>query len=464
MDYDDYNDTLFGGVPIPPDPEVEPTAQLLTTPPHVSVARPEELFCPRWLREQSWPNSTTIEDINAKFRRRNIPGIYFISLQMLLGLIGNLLVIVVYFTRFKTSNYRVFVLFLAFLDLINCVLVMPFGILYLYYPINFPSNLICKAGHFVGFFGGVASPFMLVVIAIDRFRKVCKPLKWQITEKQAKISCIVIVFMTLSVTWFTPWFYGNITVKTDIHGINGTRCFRVENQFFASLSKWYYSVLMSMFIVVTIFLSVLYYFIMKRVHVHSKYFSRRHKGSMGSCNKHLQTRKSTVTFMIITVVYVISTLTHDALAMILHVKADLECDLTFTTGTIYYTFFWTVFLNNVSNPFIYGLSDDRFSSLIKELFRRRESGWLSRTTISNTTSNSKRSSTLSGMIIQFQRQSVFNKSSTQADLFRKQSLSNRFSTQSNLVRKQSTISKSSNAADLHRKQSVASESSNGVKV
>ncbi|XP_061197923.1 neuropeptide FF receptor 2-like [Saccostrea echinata] len=460
MDYDygDYNDTL-NRAPGVQDPETEPCTQTHTTSQPVSVARPEELFCPVWLRELPWPNTTTIEDVNVEFRRRNIPGIYFISLQMLLGLIGNLLVIVVYFTRFKISNYRVFVLFLAFLDLINCVLVMPFGILYLYYPINFPSNFICKAGHFVGFFGGVASPLMLVVIAIDRFRKVCRPLKKQITEKQAKISCTVIVFMTLSVTWFTPWFYGNAAVKTNIHGIEGTRCFRAENEFFMSLSKWYYNVLISMFLVVTIILSVLYYFIMKSVHSHSKYFSSRRKDSVGSCSKNLQTRKSTVTFMIITIVYVISTLTHDALAMVLHLKSDLECDLTFTTGTIYYTFFWTVFLNNVSNPFIYGLSDDRFSSLIRELFKKRGTGLLSRTTLNNTRSNSKRSSSLSAMITQFQRQSTFSRPLRQASLYRKPSVSSRTSVGSNLVRKQSVHFKSSAPTD-NRKQSDASKSSN----
>ena len=447
MDDEEYTESLYEAPEIP-GLEVDSTTRLITTTAALSAVPHKELFCPVWLRELPWPNSTTIEDINGEFRRRNIPGIYFISLQMLLGLIGNLLVIVVYFTRFKISNYRVFVLFLAFLDLTNCVLVMPFSIMYLYFPINFPSNFICKAGHFLGFFGGVASPLMLVVIAIDRFRKVCRPLKKQITEKQAKISCTVIVLITLSVTWFTPWFYGNTVVDTDIHGIKGTRCFREKNPLYLSLSKWYYNVLMSMFLVVTVVLSVLYFFIMRRVHNHSKFFSNQRKDSVGSCSKNLQTRKSTVTFMIITVVYVISTLTHDALAMILHLKSDLECDLTFTSGTIFYTFFWTVFLNNVSNPFIYGLSDDRFSSLVKELFQKRDPASLSKTSLGHTRSNSKRSSTLSSMITQFQRQNTLSRPYNHSDIYRKQSLSSRSSIQSNMCRKYSVVSKTSNLTEL----------------
>lgn len=149
--------------------------------------------------------------------------------------------------------------------------------------------------------------------------------------------------------------------------------------------------------------------------------------------------------MIITVVYVISTLTHDALAMILHLKSDLECDLTFTSGTIYYTFFWTVFLNNVSNPFIYGLSDDRFSSLVKELFRKKDSGF-SRATLTKGRSNSNRSSTLSSMLTP--RQNTLTKPYRQSGISRKQSVVSRSSTQSSVFQKQPLNHKNSQTQEV----------------
>lgn len=75
-----------------------------------------------------------------------------------------------------------------------------------------------------------------------------------------------------------------------------------------------------------------------------------------------------VIFMIIIIVYVISIFIYDVLVMILYLKLDLECDFMFMLGIIYYIFFWMVFLNNVFNFFIYGLLDDRFFLLVKELF------------------------------------------------------------------------------------------------
>ncbi|KAK3085953.1 hypothetical protein FSP39_011251 [Pinctada imbricata] len=321
--------------------------------------------CPTWLVQMEWNENTTLDDVNAKMMSRNIPGIIFVVVQMLLGLVGNGVVILAYWLKFKRSNYRVYVLFLAFLDLMNCVFTMPFVIVYLVYPKNFPSDFICKAGHFIGFFGGCASPFVLVLIAMDRFRRICRPFKKQLTEKQTRITCVVILVITASVTWFTPLFYGNERVHTGINNIYEVRCFRSKNPLFYSLSQWYYIILTSLFLIVTVILFLLYYHIMKTVHRRSRYFSSKQRSPIGGVSKSIQTKKTTVTFMIITIVYVLSTLVHDSLAMILHMKEDLECIMNFEEGAVYYTFFWTVFLNNVSNPIIYGISDDRFCSLVK---------------------------------------------------------------------------------------------------
>lgn len=83
-----------------------------------------------------------------------------------------------------------------------------------------------------------------------------------------------------------------------------------------------------------------------------------------------------VIFMIIIIVYVISIFIYDVLVMILYLKLDLECDFMFMLGMIYYIFFWMVFLNNVFNFFIYGLLDDRFFLLVKELFQKKDFGYL----------------------------------------------------------------------------------------
>eukprot|EP00105_Crassostrea_gigas_P030856 XP_011453330.1 PREDICTED: trace amine-associated receptor 4 [Crassostrea gigas] len=334
------------------------------------------LFCPQWLFDRNWSNRTTLSDINTEFMRRNIPGIYFISLQMLLSLVGNISVLLLYRNRSKTSNYRVYVLFLVLLDLISCVFVMPFAILYLYYPLQFPSNVVCKAGYFLGFFVHIASPLILVLIAIDRFQKVCRPLQKQLTEQQSKLSCLFVCVFALGFSWFTPLLYGNSKINTQINNIEGTRCFLESDRLTMRIAKWNYIALTVMLVIVTAFLCILYSLILRRIHSHSKYSTVRTKTRQKGQPKPQKLGKTTTTFLIISVVYLINALIHDALALVLHVQPNLECSMGFYGGALYYIFLWTIFLNNVSNPFIYGLSDDRFSTMFKGFFQRNGPGAL----------------------------------------------------------------------------------------
>ncbi|XP_062591745.1 trace amine-associated receptor 4-like [Saccostrea cucullata] len=363
--------------PLPDLPPVigplpSPRSDILLTNTHTNHthAQREVLSCPQWLVHRKWNNQTTLEDINTVFMRRNIPGIYFISLQMTLSLIGNVSVLLLYSTKSKVSNYRVYVLFLVMLDLISCVFVMPFAILSLYYPVNFPSNFICKAGYFLGFFVHIASSLVLVLIAVDRFLKVCRPLKKQLTEQQSKLSCLFICVFSLGFSWFTPLLYGNSQVDTNINHVVGTRCFLENDPLTITIAQWNYIALTVMLVIVTVFLCVLYSLILRRIRSHSKYCTVRTKNRQKGQQKNLNIGKTTMTFLIISVVYLINALTHDILALVLHIQKNLECFMGFYGGALYYIFLWTIFLNNVSNPFIYGLSDDRFSTMFKGMFQR----------------------------------------------------------------------------------------------
>lgn len=351
-------------------PSPQPNAPFSNTHTNHTHGHRENLFCPQWLVNREWNNQTTLKDINDVFMRRNIPGIYFISLQMVLSFIGNVFVLLLYSQKSRVSNYRVYVLCLVVLDLISCFFVMPFAILYLHYPINFPSNFICKAGYFLGFFVYIASSLVLVLIAIDRFQKVCRPLKKQLTEQQAKLSCLFVCVFALGFSWFTPLLYGNSKVNTQINNVKGTRCFLENDPLTITIAQWNYIALTAMLVIVTLFLCVLYSLILRRIRIHSKYSTVRTKNRQKGQKKNVNIGKTTMTFLIISVVYLINALIHDVLALVLHIHENLECSMGFYGGALYNIFLWTIFLNHVSNPFIYGLSDDRFSTMFKGMLQR----------------------------------------------------------------------------------------------
>ena len=109
-----------------------------------------------------------LEDLNYEEAKQNIGGVVLVSIIMIIGIIGNLHVLFVYTFRIKTSNHRIFILTLGVLDLLTCVIGMPFIIMDLRNPLTFTMVTACKVLRFVNYFICISSAFMLAVIAIDR--------------------------------------------------------------------------------------------------------------------------------------------------------------------------------------------------------------------------------------------------------------------------------------------------------
>lgn len=318
-------------------------------------------------------DNVTLKDINEAFRTRNLGGIIFVSILMVIGLIGNIHVLLIYALKFKVSNYKIYILMLAALDLTNCCLSMPLVIMYLSFPFMYPSNIFCKIFRFILYYVSVASTIILVVIAVDRFRKICKPLGFQFSVRHTKILCISVLLFTLCLTWPVPVLYGDSTVHTGIDGITGTRCFTVDKFKDTNYQAEFNALLTIVFIVITLILAILYYCIVRDVRLHNKIrwecqMSQSSHKNMSRKLLNRRGRKTTITLFAVTVGYVASALPHHALALFIFIKKDLDCILTFEQGLTYYMFVWIFLANNCINPIIYGFSDNRFRRELKRFY------------------------------------------------------------------------------------------------
>lgn len=375
------------------------------------------LNCTDWLEIENSNRSYSAADFSHQVNKRNVAAVVFVGLMIAVGLVGNILVIIVFTLKYKKSTYRVYVLCLAFLDTLNCCFTLPFVVTYILFSQNFPSGALCKIGHFVGFYIGLASPFTLILIAFDRYRNICQPLCLQISEKKAKVYCVIVNIASLAMSWHVPVIYGNTEYQVPNTHLIVTRCYKEDNSIAQKITWWQYIILTAILVIVAVLLAVIYFIIMIRVQHKSKYFTQlqtakgRAKSSTGNgrvssntsgsrnsdvsrtssnfsngdgtgayVSKSIQTRKTTLTFFIITTVYVLSSVIHHALAIVLHVVPNLECRMTFIQGTVFWTFFWTIFINNIANPFIYGLSDNRFRQHLKAFFHKKKTTPLAWTT------------------------------------------------------------------------------------
>jgi hypothetical protein len=171
-----------------------------------------------------------------------------------------------------------------------------------------------------------------------------------------------------------PFIYGISEIKSANSGITVTQCFKEDGVLLQEVAWWQYIILTVLMVIVSGCLIVTYFVIMIRVHRMSTIFTkytpenRSLNKSAAFATRNIQTTKTTLTFFIITTVYALSSLIHHGLALALHVGSNLECSMTYAQGVVFWTLFWTIFINNIANPVIYGLSDKRFRQRLKTLF------------------------------------------------------------------------------------------------
>lgn len=141
-----------------------------------------------------------------------IPSFVLVVVVICIGIPGNIVTICVYLRKMRHTASRIFILALALCDLSNCLLTMPveISIIVRYWSYDFP--VICSIGHTLTYILNGVSALLLCGIAVDRFRKICRPLKPVFTPKTVKFICTV-AFLVGTVFYIPGFFlYGTQTV------------------------------------------------------------------------------------------------------------------------------------------------------------------------------------------------------------------------------------------------------------
>ena len=177
--------------------------------------------CFQWLGDyvDLTRDDITLEEMNSAFTLRLIGGIIFVVILMTIGAIGNIHVIYIYGWKFKPSSYRIFVLWLSFIDAANFGLCAPLLIDYLLKPVTYESVPMCKIFRFLLYACAICSACALVVIAIDRCNKILRPLKQPMTRRTVKILCGACVVIAVLFSWPTLLLFTVTDSPTGIPGL-----------------------------------------------------------------------------------------------------------------------------------------------------------------------------------------------------------------------------------------------------
>lgn len=344
---------------------------------------------------------------------QRIPCIIYIGILSFIGIIGNIHVLIL-FSRAdrKASTYTVFVIALSIVDLVACVVHMPMEILDLTKPYTFYNEVGCRLFRFNNAFLLMSSIFILVCIALERYRRVCNPLKNQMTVLTSKKLCGLCMCLSLIITLPMYFLNGHHIVSLEGNGANATgyMCF-INDDFHGTLFLYsYLGFMIIVFIICSTILICAYFSISKVVFSRQANIRDSRKlsedmrqnistigrldsvqsniSNISNCSKHvelyrnlsagtmktlrLSTLRTTRSLIVITGIFIIVFAPYLVLSCVISLDIEFKSGLNNFELTLYQIGIRLLLINNVSNPFVYGFTDDRFKNGIQSFYCRRK--------------------------------------------------------------------------------------------
>lgn len=115
--------------------------------------------------------------------------VIFLAIIGLVGVIGNSLTIV-YYRKQSPTSINIFILCLAATDLCVAIIALAVGIESVF-NIKINSRFACKTLFFLEYWSVGLSIIIVSIIAVDRYRRMCMPMKRQVDASRAKKIVIV---------------------------------------------------------------------------------------------------------------------------------------------------------------------------------------------------------------------------------------------------------------------------------
>ncbi|RUS77089.1 hypothetical protein EGW08_015144 [Elysia chlorotica] len=198
-----------------------------------------------------------LKDLNYQRMLAHIPAMVMVSFLMLIGLVGNSLVVYVYKRRFKKTSSNYFIMTMAVFDLLACLIGMPTELYDLSNPYTFYSTMNCKLLRGCQAFTVYGSAVVLLEIAFDRYFKICRPLL-RVSLWRIKMLCVFAVIMAALLSILPLIIYGIKITDTPDPRVKGHDCSFAEEYKDSTLKEVFNWILTGLVSVILLILLLLY--------------------------------------------------------------------------------------------------------------------------------------------------------------------------------------------------------------
>jgi len=198
----------------------------------------------------------------------NWPCMVYLCILAVLGIFGNSLVIYIYGFKFKRSTSHFFILSLAVLDnMCSIPIIMEiFDKRFSMYSGNYV--ILCKIIRSVEVFATVSSSVLLLCIALDRYYKVCKPLKGKYFSYRKARKCLIFcLIIGLLLSWPMILLKGPEKIETGVKNVVGYDCGDDDNFRGSVIPTIYFGLMGILNIIAILLLAAMYIRIFRAIQI-----------------------------------------------------------------------------------------------------------------------------------------------------------------------------------------------------
>lgn len=363
----------------------------------------------------------TVWKFNNKIALDLAPTTAILVLYAIIGITGNSISIYIYKYRMKkVKGQRAFILCLSATDMASCIVSTGFTISLDLLPLTFRWDIICKLVWVLNSFLTISSIFLLLLIAIHRYRLICAPFRkpFNLFWRRWAVIVTFVVSMILSIPNLA--FYGESKIYYPQYNISGSTCSKSHDQQYAILFFVYSCVLLATFAIGATTLVVLYSLIGKTILARPWNKSRERKQRPACSNDSIETvisenastcqavklkdmsdltqinhtktddvstdtlsksdrkdnsksmsrfhkHRHVLMFMLITLIFLISYAPYITIMIVKSVYPNLSNGLPTGQYRTYLFFLRMYILNNIVNPFLYGAFDIEFRAILCQM-------------------------------------------------------------------------------------------------
>jgi len=161
-------------------------------------------------------NATFVEGVveNANSQQFGVflPSFVILCIMLAIGIPGNGLALLVYWRKLQNGIARGLFITLCLGDLLSCVFVTPFELYIMTHFFNYADERSCKLLRLFSYCVNNITSFVILSIAVERHRVICKPWKQMRSSSAIRRICIVIFVASFLLAMPMYFAYGTQTV------------------------------------------------------------------------------------------------------------------------------------------------------------------------------------------------------------------------------------------------------------